>query len=204
MDDPAAAAITCSPHELTLLARMLGAPLLLGLPDPYVGWLTHEIEAAWQEAHAALLARQYLRADPAGAVLLDPTVAALLAVWSRPAATFFLSITAGVEPPGVRYFHLTADRAVEQTLPQANQVEVRALAGAPAVYERLVALLGLADQPAGAGGALLIPRDRYDLARRQAAAGPPADALTTLAGPGPASAAAQALVAALAQPVGEG
>jgi len=148
--------ITCSATEATWLASLLGANVLLGLHDPFVGWLTEEIETAWVDARQSLAARNYIALEANGQITLDTTVAALIGTWAKPDASFILTFTPIGKPTESRYFHLTRYLAVEQTI-AAERYQLTALADARAVYQRILDLLQVENQvAAGAANITLL------------------------------------------------
>ena len=164
--------LTCSPNEATLLARVLGAPVLVGLPDPYVGWPTEEVEEVWERARQTLLARRYLQPGPEGTLLLPDDVTQLMTAWAWPQVSCIVTVSAGDGAPRRHYFHLGPQLVVEQTMPHTEAVEIQALDGPGAAWQRVSDLFGLVDQAAGPGPLLFMPRPQYDQHRQQARAAP--------------------------------
>ncbi len=54
-------ALSCSPPELFTLAALLGGQTLIGIPDPFPGWLTEEIQDVMTQAQERLAERDVLR-----------------------------------------------------------------------------------------------------------------------------------------------
>jgi len=154
-----APAITCSTQEVVFLASLLGADTLLGIEDPFMGWLADEIEEAWQQVRTALAERRFIEIQPDGSVVMDVAVAALVGACAFPEASFVLTVTPAGEAADVRYFHLTRHLAVEQMI-AAEGCQLTALENAQAIFTRVTSLLGLHEQQAapGAGGVLLEER----------------------------------------------
>lgn len=143
--------ISCSPVEATFLASLLGANTLLGLEDPFPGWLTEEIQEAWTQARAALAERRFIEVQAAGGIVVDTAVAALVGTWAFPEASFVLTLTAGSSSSERHSFHLAQTLGVEQTLTAEYAVQLTALEGAPAIYRRVTQVLRLENQPAAPG-----------------------------------------------------
>ncbi len=140
--------ITCSAIEATFLASLLGANVLLGLEDPFFGWLTEEIEQAWADAKKSLAERKYIATEEDGHIILDTAVAALVGTWAKPDASFIFTFTPADGKTQIRYFHLTRHLAVEQTLVKKPNYQLTALENAAAVYQRILTILNIEDQSA--------------------------------------------------------
>ena len=195
--------ITCSASEATFLASLLGAQALLGMPDPFLGWLADEIEAAWADAKQTLAARRYLALEADGQIVVDTTVAALIGVWAQPAASFILTYTPANASTRTHYFHLTRDRAVEQIADDAGY-HLTALENAAAVYARTLELLRVREQTAAGATNVVLLQAQLTQARERAAQTGVAGALAALAAAGAAPAALAPLAQTLATPVANG
>lgn len=196
--------ITCSPVEATFLASLLGANTLLGLEDPFPGWLTEEIEEAWNRARATLAERRFVETQPDGGVIMDTAVAALVGTWAFPEASFILTFTSADGLTERRYFHLTHTLGVEQSLTAEETVRLTALEGAPAIYRRIIETFHLRDQPAAPGGRVMLPEALLTEARAQAASGGTEAAQRVLQQGHLLETAAGALARTLAEPVANG
>jgi hypothetical protein len=152
--------ITCSAIEATFLASLLGGNVLVGLQDPFFGWLTEEIEQAWTDAKKSLAGRKYIALEEDGRIVVDTAVAALVGTWTKPEASFIFTFTPAEEKAQVRYFHLTRHLAVEQTLAKKSHYQLTALENARAVYRRILEILALQDQSAaGTDGIALLEKE---------------------------------------------
>lgn len=130
-----APAITCSPQEATYLASLLGGTSLLGLEDPFIGWLTEEIQEVWEKARDELAGRRYIEIDRDNRIIMDTTTAALIGTWVFPDASFITTYTPAGMPSSIRYFHVTRRLAVEQVV-VGNSCQLTAMEDAEAVYQR--------------------------------------------------------------------
>jgi hypothetical protein len=175
--------ITCSAHEFTFLARLLGANSLVGMIDPYIGWLSEEITAAWETARDSLAARGFLAIDANGQVLPNPAVAALIATCAFPDASFILTNSAATGHQEVRYFHCTRHLAIERTEHGAGY-QLAALSDAVAIYDRLRTLIAWDNRSAVSSPGGEVAEATLKAARRYAAAGdqPAAEAILQRAG----------------------
>lgn len=186
--------------EMVLLAGLLGAEQVLGVEDPFHGWLAEEVDSAWQETRAGLLARGYLTSGPGGTTTLDETVAALVGTWAYARASFVVSATRELGPAQVAYYHVGDHLAVEQVRTD-DGCRLVALGDAEAVLARVCRLSGLAAQAAAAQGSIALPESDLRRAREAAQAGGAPAALPLLLRPGASDKDAQALAATLAEPL---
>lgn len=138
--------ITCSPQELVFLAGLLGADTLVGVEDPFWGWLAEEVEEAWEKAKVELADRRFIELQPDDQVVMDVTVAALVGACAFPKASFLLTVGASQEAT-THVLYLAEGIAVEQAQ-EGEQYRLTALDGADAILQRIETLLGLHDQVA--------------------------------------------------------
>lgn len=143
--------ITCSATEATFLASLLGGNMLLGIQDPFVGWLTEEIQESWVKAKQALAKRRFVEINSDGGIVLDTAVAAMVGTWSSPDASFIITHTPDESVTETRYFHLTHLLAVEQASTAKSQYQLTALKDARAVYERILQIFQIDNQAAALG-----------------------------------------------------
>ncbi len=90
--------LSCSPGELYTLASLLGGEMLIGVPDPFPGWLTEEIQAAMEEARQSLTAREVLALRDDGQMVMDVAAAALVGTLVSPQAAFIITAAAPEQP----------------------------------------------------------------------------------------------------------
>jgi len=137
--------ITYSPIEATFLASLLGADMLLGIQDPFLGWLTEEIEDAWNQARSALAERHFIEEQPDGSIVMDTAAAALIGTWAFPEASFLVTFTPLDDSPQICSFHLTRNLAVEQAQ-VSDAIQLTALEDAQAVYWRILEMMRLKEK----------------------------------------------------------
>lgn len=196
--------ITCSATEATFLASLVGGKALVGMRDPFLGWLTEEILESWEQARRALSERRYIAVEPDGRIVLDTAVAALVSTWASPDASFILNVTRAGEANDVRYFHLTRYLAVEQCLASESHYQLTALENGSAVFERIVQLLSLSHQPSAPGSRALATNDVLTRVRSIATVSGSAQAAAEMQQAGATTSAAQALGETLAHPIMNG
>lgn len=103
-DIPFLTRFVCCPEELFTLASMLGGETLLGVPDPFPGWLTEEIEGAVEKARQSLIERGYLK-EQDGALHMDVLVAALVATVANPDTAILLTVHQPPHKPQWKAFY---------------------------------------------------------------------------------------------------
>ncbi len=191
--------ITCTPAEAAFLASLLGAHTLLGLSDPFHGWLADEIGEAWERARTTLAERRYLEVAAEENLVIDTMVAALIGTWAFSQASFLLTVTRFDRT--ARYaFHLTRHLGVEQIEEDPSQVRLTALRDAAAVHQRIVELLGLQEQAAAASRPAAMPATALFEARAAALASGCEGAREVLAQAGVDPEIARALAETMADP----
>ena len=84
--------ILLSPPELFTLASLLGGKTLIGVPDPFPGWLTEEIQQAMQSARSSLVHKGYLRAE-GDELRMDALVAALIGTLIQPQSVLLSTLS---------------------------------------------------------------------------------------------------------------
>jgi len=151
--------ITCSAQEMVFLAGLLGADSLLGVDDPFWGWLANEIEAAWQQAREALAERRFIEIQPDGNVVMDVAVAALMGTCAFPEASFILTYSPASGEPTTRHFYVTRHLAVEQALSgeSTSTCRLTALEDARAVFGRVTEIWQLNGQQAASSASGVLP-----------------------------------------------
>lgn len=101
---PSQTRFTCSSEELFTLAAVLGGKTLIGVPDPFPGWLTEEIEAAVNKACENLIRCGYLQ-EQNGALQMDVLVAALVAAVAEPDTVVILTAHQPPQMPQQKAFY---------------------------------------------------------------------------------------------------
>lgn len=152
----------CSAIELTFLASLLGAETLVGIPDPFTGWLTEEVEAAWGQARAALADRGAIRLLPGGRVEVDHAVANLVYACATPVGSVMVTYTPADGQDECYYFHAKDGVVVQQE--RAGALHALTPCESPDhVWQRMTEILPLSDRPAFTAPPALLPGE--DLAR---------------------------------------
>ncbi len=137
-------AIPCSVGELYALASLLGGELLIGIPDPFAGWLTEEIREAVQTAHRTLAERQYLRLQE-DKVLMDVAVAAMVGAVVEPQTVCLIITAIPGQPPWQANFYYRPPLTVFLE-PTAEPVILQALPNPETILEQSLSLWEIAAQ----------------------------------------------------------
>lgn len=157
--------LSCSPVELYTLASLLGGEMLIGVPDPFPGWLTEEIQAAMDEARQSLTVRGILAPRGEGEVVIDVVTAALVGTLVAPRAAFLLThTTPDLLSRQINIYHrppLTA--AMEQ---REGQWVLRFLPDTDGIVHQVQELWGLGSQQAVRASPFSLPEGVMEEARR--------------------------------------
>lgn len=95
---PLSWSFSCSSSELYTLASLLGGETLIGIPDPFPGWLTEEIHAAMEQARQSLIMRGILAVRDDGQIVMDVVAAAFIGALVSPQAVFIITATTPDQP----------------------------------------------------------------------------------------------------------
>ncbi len=83
--------MSCTRVELYTLVSLLGGGIVIGLPDPFPGWLIEEISEATRQAKQKLMNRQWLRIHSDGQLVVDFSIAAMVCTIVEPQAVVLLT-----------------------------------------------------------------------------------------------------------------
>ncbi|WP_454190665.1 hypothetical protein [Paenibacillus sp. Marseille-Q7038] len=114
--------VTLERTELFFLAGILGSDRLLGIDDPFLGYLTEDIVKEWDKVKEALLQKGYLIQDEGSSdITMTPTVFSRVAIAGLSSRAFrFQYEDKGSSYEG--YLHCTNERVVEVTPVHEEQV----------------------------------------------------------------------------------
>ena len=153
----------CSPAELFTLATILGGETLIGVPDPFPGWLTEEIEAAVHQAYEDLIRRGYLQ-EQNGALSMDVLVAALVAAVAEPDTVVILTAHQPPQMPQQEAFYWRPPLIVHLH-PEESLYTLTALSSSKEILALIREAWGLeAQKPVQAQG-FAVPQEALDAAR---------------------------------------
>lgn len=194
--------LTCSSVELAYLTALLGGEALVGVADPFHGWLAVEVEEALRQARSSLVARGVVTISPRGAVLPEPSAEQLLRPCLGPHASLRLTRAETGKPPLERYFHLVPDLAVEVAVEEGAVSLVPYSGWSSQLPRRLEQLLGLGSKAKPAGGPADLPSQYFQQAEALALESGAAVAAAWLTQVGVAGETAASLASAMAEPQG--
>ncbi|MEK5058844.1 hypothetical protein ACFSVM_07100 [Paenibacillus shunpengii] len=106
--------VTLEQKELFFLAGIIGSDRLLGIEDPFIGYLTEDIVMEWENTKEELLTKGYLTRDQdSSELIMTPTVFSRVAIagLSSRACRFEIKKKRGAKYKG--YLHCTNERVVE-------------------------------------------------------------------------------------------
>lgn len=159
-------ALSFSSVELFALASLLGGELLVGIPDPFPGWLTEEISDAMQGAQRTLAERGHLSILEDGRVIVDVTAAALVGAVASPQAVILLTSTSPPQPPLQLGFYIRPPLIVLAESENRGWL-LRPVSALEEVLERIRTAWQIGSQRAVRAPAFALPEDALDLARKR-------------------------------------
>lgn len=161
---------SCSPVELFTLASLLGGEMLVGVPDPFPGWLREEIEEAMQGAQKALAERGHLTLRPDGQVVMDVVTAALVGTLVAPQAVVLLTETLPDGTPNRSAFYYRSPLTVFLKI-EGDTWSLRPIEGPDALYEQIVDIWQIGAQKAVRAETFSLPESAMQLAREARSSG---------------------------------
>lgn len=188
--------LSCSPSELYTLASLLGAEVLIGVPDPFPGWLTEEIQEAMEQALQSLTARGILSSRGEGQVVMDVAAAALVGSLVAPQAAFIITLTQSAHT--VRQFNVYHRAPLTVALePEEERWKLRFLPDTESILRQVQELWNLGHQISAPSLPITLPESIVEEIR-QARSGGAAGILNRLAAAGISGEGARALAHTLA------
>lgn len=104
--------ITLEEKEFFFLAGIIGSDRLLGVEDPFAGYLTEEIAVEWEKVKQSLLSKQYLIQEDSGKLSIPPDVFSRVAIAGLAERACWLKYE-NQESSFEGYLHVTDDRVVQ-------------------------------------------------------------------------------------------
>jgi len=162
--------LSCSNVELFTLASLLGGVMLVGVPDPFPGWLTEEIEEAMQAARKALAERGHLTLRPDGQVVMDVVTAALVGTLVAPQAVVLFTETSPDESPRQQAcYHRPPLTVLLES--EGETLHLGPLEGTSAPYEQIVGIWQVGAQKAVRAETFSLPESAMQSAREALSSG---------------------------------
>lgn len=149
--------IILSKDELYLLAGILQTGSLIGVQDPFLGFLADEIEERLEQAKEALSDQDYLRERPGEELVLDSGIAAMVKAITSAKRLFVASLS--LDHHTSHYLvHFASDIVVEQAVLPSGDIALTAIRDAQVLKERLENFFSLsnATEPAASTAPLTL------------------------------------------------
>jgi len=160
-------------HELFFVGDILQAPGLIGLSDPYVGYLAEEIQERMEAARQSLLERGLLKVTGED-VEVDPDLGKVVQIMSTSPKVL---VAARDQTPLL--VHISGDGLVKQETVSDDLVSISDLSGWEEVKRDLVHFLSLSDTSAAPGPTFTTNASVIDQARELVQAEGQDDALSS-------------------------
>jgi hypothetical protein len=201
---PAGFEISCTPSELFCLAGLLGADSLVGVADPFLGWLTEEVNDEMAKAREALAARKILAVESGDRIVVDVAAAALAGTVATPQASFTLTMNEPGNSAVQRSFYWHKPMTVELVPGADGRYHLCALESGGEIRTRIPTIWKIKAQRAVRGETLSVPESSLDEARRLLDSKGPSAAAQVLTRAGALEGPARALIASIAEPIANG
>ncbi|HPC07079.1 MAG TPA: ESX secretion-associated protein EspG, partial [Anaerolineaceae bacterium] len=160
-----------STPELWLLLRQFGPAFILGIEDPYPGWLAEEEADAHRKAAENLLSRGLAKASDEKTIDVDDALYEIAAIIAHPQHTIILQISSSKGDGSQRYYYLSGNQVVERELLEQDSHLLRRTAAGNSFLKGLAELMHPASALQGNGEEFLISQDALYKASELAAAG---------------------------------
>lgn len=199
----ASLSLAFSSQELWFLFSLFGPGVVLGMENPYLGWLMEEREAANREALRSLVDRGLARVVSDDEIDLDDVLAQMVQVCVQPLHSLILHAQKASPTPAAerRYVHWGETLLVEHRLMSEDRHRLTALPDQDALVPRLENVLRLNTPVRSDGEDFVIKEDVLFQAGQRCSNGENKMALALLEDAGLQEDTAARLVKALTSPV---
>ncbi len=157
--------LSYSSIEIFALASLLGGELLVGIPDPFPGWLAEEISSVMQTTLRSLAERGHLSILDDGRVLVDVVAAALVSAVASPQVVILLTRTSPGQPPLQLGFYTRSPLTVLVESDERGWL-LRPVSSAYGIMEHIRSAWEIESQRAVCASVFTLPEEALDLARR--------------------------------------
>lgn len=154
--------ITLDNKEFFFLAGILGSDRLLGVEDPFSGYLAEEIAAEWEVVKQTLLNKRYLVREENGELSIPPEVLSRVAIAGLAERACWLRYeNDGKSFEG--YLHVTDEEVIQvcKSDEDTRSYVLSELGTVEDTCNRLVEDMGLSNHPLGEIPALLLSRKEF-------------------------------------------
>ncbi len=108
------ASLSIGLKELTFLAALLDGDSLLGVEDPFLGWLSHQVEEEWGRLAPKMEADRLFSRSPDGELFVEPEIAKMIRTCCFPTGCVMLSHWQKAGGTTTHAYYLTPDIIVEK------------------------------------------------------------------------------------------
>jgi hypothetical protein len=192
-----------STHELWFLFSLFGPAMVMGMENPYMGWLAEEREQAHKNAFRSLIDRDLARVIAEDEIDLDDELTQMIQTCVNPKHSLILQAGGADTGDDVsrRLVHYNGEHIVEHQILDDQQHRLTAIKDNDALVDAVTPLFGLKTSAASQGEQFQIEEEVLFEVRRFCADGDTQEAQSTLLGAGLDEETACALVQVLANPV---
>ena len=147
--------------ELFFLAGVLGSERLLGVEDPFQGYLAEELTREWEEVKTSLLEKGYLRQmEEGGELAIPPTVFSRVAIAGLSRRACLIEYTRdGRRFEG--YLHCTNEKVVELAQSDEDEYRLSELGDVESACETIIEKMGWREQVPAESPALMFSQKRF-------------------------------------------
>lgn len=154
--------VTLNDKEFFFLAGILGSDRLLGVEDPFSGYLTEEIAEEWEASKNSLLEKHYLIREESGDLSIPPEVFSRVAIAGLAERACWLKYeNRGISFEG--YLHVTGEQVIQVCKSDKSDrcYILSDLGSIEDTCNKLVEELALSDESLGETPALLLSRKEF-------------------------------------------
>lgn len=193
--------LTLSRDEFWLLLEQFSPAVVLGIENPYPGWLADETEKAQRAALSSLLARDLARRVSDSEIALEEALAAMVGACASADHTIIIQVQPTGDLPLTRYVHFSHGLIVEHAVIDGQRHRLTAYTDKGSLAQHLRDSLRLAPQTTGQGEPFRLPEQALLSARGLLADGRPVEAAAALRAGGLSQPITERLQSVLASPV---
>ncbi|MGG1671130.1 hypothetical protein ACIFOE_10830 [Paenibacillus sp. NRS-1783] len=163
--------ITLKSKELFFLAGVLGSDRLLGVEDPFKGYLAEELAEEWEQVKASLLEKGYLkRVDEGTELAMPPTVFSRVAIAGLSNRACHIRYSRGGKH-FEGYLHCTNERVVElvKSVDEPDEYRLYDLGNVEKACETVIDKMGWGDRLVPESPALMFSKQAFHEIYKQSA-----------------------------------
>lgn len=106
-----------TPMEMLCIADILDLDMLIGISDPFIGWLVEDINIALNNARSSLLRKGIIKENRDGNYLVEVLPAGVVALLANPQMTCLVDSRRYGEEESAYIFHISSRLSVEYSFP---------------------------------------------------------------------------------------